>query len=763
MRQSIQVILCLALFCSGIRAQDCAYTLTGSISDADTRSPLDRAVIRIRETGAVSLSDEEGHYHFYGLCRGIYNVVISHVNCDSVVLRVRITDNLVRNVVLPHRVNQLQEVLVRTTREQHPVTVREELDRREISEARVQRLGEMLSRISGVTVLQTGNSVFKPVIHGLHSQRVLILNNGVRQEGQQWGAEHAPEMDPFISDRFIVLKGAGALKYGSDAIGGAILAEPKALPSDQRFHANLHTGFSTNNRQYVVHAMAEQHLVHAPAWSWRAHVTHRRSGNVRTPDYWQHNTGAGELNFSAAVGYRKPTFRSDIFFSAFQTRIGIFSGSHIGNLTDLQQTILSPRPLLNIDAFTYDIDRPYQQVGHYLLRSRSVWNLKQGNRLNLQIAQQFNLRQEYDRAMITDRPELDLSLNTTTADLGWEQDPGRPRHVQAGIGMMRQENAWSGSRFFIPNYVLLNPYAYMLRRSVKGPWTAEAGFRFDHRNLTSYRNRSGAMSSQELAFSNISGSGGITRKMGSDLKLSGNAAWAWRAPHVNELYVNGLHHGTATFEIGDSLLKQERALNLSVQLTFDDDSLWDADITLYSNLIRDFINLVPVTPATLTLRGAYPTFRFKQTDARLSGADYRISRVLTERWSAMVKGSFLFARDLGKDDWLSQMPPHRVEGQITWKIPGARFRDTYLSPSVQHVFRQRLVPDPNNDYLAPPPAYTLVHLNFGTSFRISGWESSLNMGVHNLLNVRYRDYMNRFRYFTDEMGRNFTLQWRVGL
>ncbi|MCE2833032.1 MAG: TonB-dependent receptor, partial [Chitinophagaceae bacterium] len=223
------------------------------------------------------------------------------------------------------------------------------------------------------------------------------------------------------------------------------------------------------------------------------------------------------------------------------------------------------------------------------------------------------------------------------------------------------------------------------------------------------------------------------------------------------------HHGTATFEIGDSLLKQERALNLSVQLTFDDDSLWDADITLYSNLIRDFINLVPVTPATLTLRGAYPTFRFKQTDARLSGADYRLSRVLSERWTAMVKGSFLFARDVGRNDWLSQMPPHRVEAQITWKIPGARFRDTYLSPSVQHVFRQRLVPDPNNDYLAPPPAYTLVHLNFGTSFRISGWESSLNMGVHNLLNVRYRDYMNRFRYFTDEMGRNFTLQWRVGL
>ncbi len=271
------------------------------------------------------------------------------------------------------------------------------------------------------------------------------------------------------------------------------------------------------------------------------------------------------------------------------------------------------------------------------------------------------------------------------------------------------------------------------------------------------------MTSQKIEFSNLSGSGGVTRKIGEDLKLAFNAAWAWRAPQVNELYVNGLHHGTATFEIGDSLLKQEKALNLSLQLSWDDDSLWDADLTLYSNLIRDFINLVPVTPATLTLRGAYPTFRFRQTDARLSGADYRVSRVLTDRWSASVKGSFLFARDVLEGDWLSQMPPHRVEGQLTWKIPGERFRNTYISPAVQYVFEQRLVPNPDNDYLAPPPAYTLVHLNMGMEFMLFKKESSLQMGVHNLLNTSYRDYMNRFRYFTDEMGRNITLQWRISL
>ncbi|MFM9075334.1 MAG: TonB-dependent receptor, partial [Bacteroidota bacterium] len=69
-----------------------------------------------------------------------------------------------------------------------------------------------------------------PVIHGVHSQRILILNHGVRQEGQQWGAEHAPEIDPLIASDIQVIKDASAIRYGVDAIGGVVVVNPPALP-----------------------------------------------------------------------------------------------------------------------------------------------------------------------------------------------------------------------------------------------------------------------------------------------------------------------------------------------------------------------------------------------------------------------------------------------------------------------------------------------------------------------------------------------------
>src|SRR5690606_3952040 len=80
------------------------------------------------------------------------------------------------------------------------------LSSREIQENRGKTLAESLTAISGVSTIGMGNSIVKPVINGLHSNRILILNNGVRQEGQQWGIEHAPEIDPFTAHQLEVVK-----------------------------------------------------------------------------------------------------------------------------------------------------------------------------------------------------------------------------------------------------------------------------------------------------------------------------------------------------------------------------------------------------------------------------------------------------------------------------------------------------------------------------------------------------------------------------
>ena len=742
-------------------SQRCDLQISGVVSDIDTKAPLSNATLRIRENGVSTVSNADGFYVFKGLCAGTYTLTVSHVSCLPVEMKLRIEANAVRNFMLPHDYNQLREVVVQGVTDRQPDAVKSQLSAKDVAETRGLTIGETLKRVSGVTVLQTGSTIFKPVIHGLHSQRILMLNNGVRHEGQQWGSEHAPEIDPFIADRFTVLKGAGALRYGADAIAGAILIEPRPLPRITGLHGEVNAiGFS-NNRMGVLSAMVEQNPAGKPEWSWRSHLTYKRGGNARTPGYWLHNTGVEEVNGSFNVGYRKEKFKAELYLSAFSTRLGIFWGSHIGNLTDLENAIKSPEPLFNIDAFTYRIDRPMQKASHYLAKFTMQKETSSGDRWNLMFAHQENFRQEYDRAMITDRPELDLNLGTTTVDLHFEQKSQRNPNGTFGVTAQRQANVWSGSRFFIPNYTSLMLGAYAMERFTFGRTNLEAGIRYDHRNLLTYRNQNNQLSETRRSFDNLAATGAVNRKLGGNWIWITNLSFAWRPPSVNELYVNGLHHGTANFEIGDPDLKSEKAVNLSTQLRYGRDSSFSFDLTLYSNRIGDFINLVPVLPPTLTLRGAYPTFKYIQTDARLSGADLSVTKDLSQSLQAAVKGSLLFARDIRQGTWLQQMPAQRVEADLTWFFRTGHPKTSYLTLNGLAVSRQTLVPDPLIDYLPPPPGYFLLNLEFATLLHIKDKHLNFGVSLYNLLNTSYRDYMNRFRYYNDETGRNLAVRLKI--
>jgi iron complex outermembrane receptor protein len=264
-------------------------------------------------------------------------------------------------------------------------------------------------------------------------------------------------------------------------------------------------------------------------------------------------------------------------------------------------------------------------------------------------------------------------------------------------------------------------------------------------------------------FFNPSATLSVSKKFNEQSQLRSNTSLAWRAPQVNELYVNGLHHGTASFEIGDSSFNAERSLKQLLQWEYRQDSSWFIDITLHGNYMADFINLVPTVPATLTLRGAYPTFRYTQIDALLYGADLRFEHQWSPSWKAGIKGALLWARDLSQKDWLQQMPSHRFETQLSYLFATKRFQNSYVSPSLLHVLRQTRVPGSFVDYLPAPPSYTLVNLSMGTDCRIGSRDLGVVVSINNLFNTRYRDYMNRFRYFTDEVGRNVVLQlkWKL--
>ncbi len=600
---------------NGVYPQACTIKLSGHVEDADTKEKLQSATVSIKETGKQLVTDKKGDFVFNTLCTGVYTILITHVSCDEVEKKITLTKDYHIDVLLPHTRKILGDVTVDAQKSIANTGFKKELSGRALEETKGLSLAEALSKINGVTMLQTGSTISKPVIHGLHSNRILTINNGVRQEGQQWGNEHAPEIDPFIADKLIVIKGVDELRYGSDAIGGVILVDPKPLRNKPGHAAEINSAYFTNNRQYVFSGVFEQQLNKKPAFRYRVQGTYKKGANAAAPNYRLNNTGSEEKNFSLTAGWKKERFTTDFFYSHFAAKVGIFTGSHIGNLTDLLNAIAAPKPDdVFLEQNTYKTQRPYQDVTHDLLKSKTVF-YKGENKFTVLLAGQFNHRKEFDivRSSTNKNPQLDLSIYTISEDLSWEHPKKNNFSGIAGIAMMQQDNSYSG-RYFIPNYFAYSFGGYYIEKWSKHKWELQAGIRYDNKTINTTRLKyNGDTINYNFNFSIFASSFNAIYKPTDNWQLNTNISLASRAPHVNELLSDGIHHGTATYEKGDITLKPERSVNISAGINYQHPSKnFSVDLLLYTNHIGDFIYQQPMPDSpVLTIAGAFPLIQYK--------------------------------------------------------------------------------------------------------------------------------------------------------
>ncbi|MBL7797459.1 MAG: TonB-dependent receptor [Saprospiraceae bacterium] len=755
-------------------AQDCHLALRGKIMDADTREPLGYASVVIEGAGRGAVADANGVFAIANLCEGTtYTVTVRHVECDHQTQIIRLVENTALEFFLHHHV--LQEVqVVEKAVAPAPAQAAVASAGSELAAAQGVNLGEALKRLPGVSVLNTGATIAKPVVQGLHSNRIALVANNVALEGQQWGAEHAPEIDPFTAQRISVVKGASGVRYGVGAMAGAIVLEPAPLRAQEGFGGWISLGGFSNGRAGVASAAVDWKKP-GGTLAVRLQGTAKRSGNLTTPDYYLENTGASELNFSALAGWKKSAWTHEIAASRFSQRIGILRAAHIGNLTDLQRAIESPAPLNNDDVFSYEIKRPYQQVQHYTGRYRAVWRLSERWKVSGQYALQFNDRQEYDvvrqSGSAADKPQLSFRLWTNTLDLALEHFP--INHWEGGIGVQGiQQTNLVGRGGLIPDYNTAGGSVWVLERWRRFPYPLEFEFgaRYDYRQTGA--TTSGSLNNVDtlVQFGSLSGTAGIVYHAHKNVSITLNTGLAWRPPHVNELFARGVHHGAGTYEEGRPDLLAEKAwnTNLTIQYQAGQTSL---TLTAYRNQIANFIYLDPQRTFVLTSRGAFPAYFYAQADAVLQGIDAGMSVPIALGFSAEARASVLrgyrLARDSGETtthhDWLPLMPADRFQYGARWTAnarretgdAGAETGETYVQIMATTALRQTRIPE-QGLLKDAPPAFTLWSMEAGHTFRLGKTGRMLDVGltIQNLGNARYREYLNFFRLFTDEPGTN---------
>lgn len=756
------LITLLGFFAFAANAQQngCNIKVQGRIADEHEAKPLPFATILIVELQRGATSEEDGAFVLNDICPGSYTFQISHLGCETIEQQINIQKDTSLLFELEHHTELLELVQVQSTRLQPKSSAAEgSLRGAELDRLRGKTLGESLKAFTGLSTINTGANISKPVIHGLHSSRIQIMNHGVQQEGQEWGLEHAPEIDPFAANEIKVIKGVGAIAYGTGALGGVVLLDHTSLPSGQRYSGNVHLIGMSNGRQLISAVQfAERRNEN---FSYRIQGSYKKGGDLNAPDYQLTNTGATELNFSLGATYQQENWSSKLYLSRYDSETGILRGAHIGNLTDLEAAYAREEPFFTED-FSYEINNPRQKVSHYLARWEQELKTDHGRWVG-DISYQLNQRQEFDirRGERNDIPAVDLNLQALRNNIFWEHQPWGDWVGKIGwSGFYRQNrNDETGVRPLIPWYNNYGGSLFWTERWLREAFQLELGARYDIQHLQVKKfDQQNNLQEFNYNFTGLTLAAGLITQLNSELQFSSNLGYTFRPPNVSELFSEGLHHGSAAIEEGNIGLDTERGLKWINALIFQREGRWNIEVDAYVHLIDNYIYLRPQEENRLTIRGAFPVFAYTQTNARLYGLDVLAEFQLPGNFNLETKAAIVRARDLELDEPLFLMPADRVSAQLFYSLSGNRkMKDLRFGFGVSHIARQSRAPE-GLDFVPPPAGYTLLNAEVSSNWLVGGQTLGVVLSVNNLVNVAYRDYLNRLRYFADNAGRNIELK-----
>ncbi len=313
----------------------------------------------------------DGTYSFSNLCNDTYYIQVSHPYCLTKGFTVNVSGDTTKSFKLEHHIEELNQITLegKAYGDKTKTLLESTLNTDELERFSSGSVGDALKSLSGVSSLSTGNTVVKPMINGLHSSRVVIINNGVRMEDQEWGAEHAPNIDINTVSNLTVIKGAGALQYSGDAVGGVIIAEASKVPVKDSLYGKTLMTATSNGRGLALSSQLTKSDQNG--WYSTSQGTLKRFGDFETPDYVLSNTGVFERNASLKVGFNRFDYGFEGYYSIFKNEIGILAASHLGGAEDLIRALESPLPL-TINDFSYTIDAPKQDVTHHLATVKGI-------------------------------------------------------------------------------------------------------------------------------------------------------------------------------------------------------------------------------------------------------------------------------------------------------------------------------------------------------------------------------------------------------
>ncbi len=779
--------------------------LSGKIVYSEKATPAEGVSVYIPDIKTGTITDKAGLYVLKNIPAGDYLVEISRVGYAAKLERITIKGAVEKNFVLNISGTELQEVIVTgvstaTDRRKEPIPV-STITQADLVANPSGNIIDALTVVPGVSAITEGPAISKPVIRGLGYNRVVVINDGVRQEGNQWGDEFGIEIDENTVAKAEILKGPASLSYGSDAMAGVInFLSPAPLP-EGKIKGSLLADYQTNNGLFnnTINFAGNR-----KGFIWDLRYTNKQAHAYKNKyDGYVWNSGYGENDFKAILGINRDWGYSHLHLSLFDLKLGIIEGARDSASGQFESHYLAKDGsdslgIAPADGYTKYNYYPiiHQHVRHY----KAVWdNSVQlgGGRLSVKLGLQQNFRQEANDITVGDVYNNYFYLRTINYDVQYILPEIKQWQLSFGANGMGQHSEDRGTVYLVPEYHSFDIGVFSLAKKTFGKLTVSGGLRFDSRTLHGndmYTDTLGVrvsvpdnfsvhrFTAYNSNFSGLSGSVGLAYDFTKAFYGKLNVSRGFRAPTIAESGANGIHDGTPFYEIGDPNLKPENSLQADVTLGINNEDI-TTELNLFVNRINNYI--FPVKLASVyggdSIRSdinanlSGPTFRYVSGDAVLSGGELMLNiHPHTIKWFHFENAfSTVSAVQLHQDDstkYLPYTPPSKLQSKI--KISFGHIHpalsNAYVQLGVDHYFEQdKIYYKYGNE--TNTPAYTLLNAGIGTDVcSHTHTLFSVYLYGYNLADVAYQSNMSRLKY-TDtnnitgrvgvyNMGRSFSFK-----
>jgi len=762
--------------------------LSGRITDAQTGLPLAGVTVILSESKTGTSTDSAGRYAFRNVPAGHtiaevsffgYKTIIEHLHLEGS----RSHDFRMQPSIILNEGITVTAVAGATSIRRAPIPITR-LNKDELLFTPSTNIIDALSRQPGVSQVGSGPAISKPVIRGLGYNRLVVINDGIRQEGQQWGDEHGIEIDENSVNRVEIVKGPASLIYGSDAMAGVInIITTVPLPQNT-LGGQVIAGYGTNNRQRSFYGTLGGNR---GAFNWNAWGAYKGAADYRNRyDGPVFNSKFNERNFGGYAGYNGSWGYSHLIVSRFHQQLGMVEGERdpSGRFLVLQPGGVE-RAAMADDFSATRPKVPYQDVQHLKVVSDNRFRLGSG-RLALVAGWQQNLRTEYGNADDAAEKSLQFDLRSIHLNTAYHFDHKRGWSTSIGLSGMHQQNRNRGVEVLIPEYNLYDIGGFIYAQKDIGKTSLSGGLRYDWRTLEAEAFMEDGQPKFEAftrRFGNVSGSVGLSYEWSEAVLLKLNLARGFRAPSMPELSSNGTHEGTNRYEYGNRGLQSESSWQGDLGLEVNSEHV-RMTAGLFYNAVADYIFYTRLlgaggTDSLVEVDGELlPAFRFVQNNARLYGGEvlvdihpHPLDWLHWENSFSYVQGRFASAVEGVSHLPLVPAPRWISELRGEFLNDGKRWRNLAVHLELDHSFRQARAFTAYGTE-RPTPSYTLLHAGLSTSFMHKGKTAfTVYVLAQNITDVAYQQHLSRLRYApvneatgrqgVFNMGRNFVFRLQV--